>query len=946
MRRRLWKSSTLLFALSAGTAVGAYAQTTGAVQGRVLDSKRNPIRGAVVRISGVNLQGVRTAVSDDLGNYRFPILPPGRYSILGTKEGLNPAKGEFLLGLDKTVTYDLALTTISSATVEVVEKLATVDTTNATTGSNFSSESFLELPTTRDYASMALLTPGVTQDNSGFRIYGASGAENNWVVDGANTTNAEYGTQGKTIPIEFIQEFQVKTGGFEAEYGKATGGIINVITKSGGNEFTGDIFSYYEGNSLQATNQHKNQGFVPAPDGYTTKDYGFDVGGYLVKDKLWFFVAYDRQDHAQDDQIQVGSTAGSLAHQAQTYDLYAAKLTWRLSETQSLIGSVTGDPTTTTGETGDGNHPAIGPESSWAGVAKLGGADFNVRYEVTGDSWFGNLQVSQHKDSHSILPGPGGNGVQNTDWTNQGAVSGGFGDYKREDFTRDNYTGTISKFLDDWGGGHHELKAGFDVQTDTCDYLHGMTGGQEVAYYGATAGVAPYYVHTLLTTPGAIISAPPLAGAPGGIFTDVVPAVVTSSPKHKGFTWFIQDKYNPTPNLTISLGVRDDYTKVVDSGGIQEMNLVNQLAPRLGINYDWVGKGQDKVYLTAGRFFEGMPMDLVIRSFSYERTASVFNYDPLALVPDANWAAGTAPGGTPNSGIVGGNYEPVDPDIKGQYTDNLILGAETTVKNSYVLGVKFIRNYVGRAIEDALGLAASNASAGDYFIMNPGISSPGGQGYPKATRDYKGLEFTAERKLSDHYTWRLSYLWSELNGNYEGEYQGTGGPNGTGQLDPNISSAFDEPAFLVNNHGFLSGDRRSQLKGNGSYDWDNGVTLGVTANYMTGTPVTAMGMADQVTPFSYPNRYELFLAPRGAYGRTPSTFQVNANLTYVMKLAGTQKLRIMADITNLLNAQTATTLDQRFNFSGLDSGQTNPAFLKGAAWMQPLTVRVGVRYSF
>jgi len=939
MNHRPWFLPVVALAIASGATLPVFAQTTGGVQGRVLDTQKKPLAGATVRIASPNLQGVRTAVTDASGSYRFVLLPPGRYTVTALREGRNPSRGEVSVGLDKTVTLDLALGAIASAVVEVTEKLTIVDTTNTTIGSSFSAETFTTLPTSRDYADMALMTPGVTEDAAGYRVYGSSGAENNFVVDGINTTNAEYGTQGKKIPIEFIQEFQVMTGGFDAEYGKATGGVINVITKSGGNEFTGDLFSYYEGNDLQASNRHSNQGFVPAPRGYTTKDYGFDAGGYLVKDKLWYFVAYDRKDHTQDDQIQVGSTAGALAHQQETDNLYALKLTWQISDSQKLIASLIGDPTTVNGETGDSNHLAIGPESSWAGVDKKGGTDFNLRYEVTGTSWFGNLQASRHSETHSVLPGPNGGGVQVTDDTaaGNGSVSGGFGDTRTEDFQRNNLTGSFSKFLTD-AAGQHEVKVGFDVQDDTCNYVHSYTGGQEVQSYGS------YYVHSYLTTPDAVINAPATVGGPGGVFYAPV-ASVTSKPEHKGLTWYIQDKWTPVANLNINVGLRDDYLKVIDSAGVVQMNLPNQLAPRLGITYDWKGKGQDKLYLSAGRFYEGMPMDLVIRSFSYERQASVYNYSPTAMTPDANWAAGTnAANPTPLSSIVGGNYEPVDPNIKAQYTQELIMGAETTVQNTYVLGAKFIRNYVGRAIEDALGLV--NNPNGDYMIMNPGISSPIGMGYPKATRDFRGLEVTAERKYLDHYTWRLSYLWSVLSGNYEGEFQGTGGANGTGQLDPNISSAFDEPAFLVNNHGNLSGDRRSQVKANGSYDWDCGLTLGLTATYMTGTPVTAMGNADLVQPFPYPGRYELFLAPRGAYGTTPATFQVNANLSYLVKLAHAQKLRIMLDITNLLNAQTATTLDQRYNFSGADVGQTNPNFLKAAGWMLPLTARLGVRYSF
>jgi hypothetical protein len=164
-------------------------------------------------------------------------------------------------------------------------------------------------------------------------------------------------------------------------------------------------------------------------------------------------------------------------------------------------------------------------------------------------------------------------------------------------------------------------------------------------------------------------------------------------------------------------------------------------------------------------------------------------------------------------------------------------------------------------------------------------------------------------------------------------------------LDPNINSAFDEPDFIVNSYGRLSGDRMHQLKANGYYEWDFGLSLGFAFSYATGTPVNRLGYADQVLPYPY-TRYELFLAPRGSEGRTPSTTRLDLNLAYGFKLAAKQQVRLMFEITNLLDSQPAVALDQRYNFSGLDVGQTNTYFKAPSGFQAPRTVRFGVRYSF
>jgi len=347
-------------------------------------------------------------------------------------------------------------------------------------------------------------------------------------------------------------------------------------------------------------------------------------------------------------------------------------------------------------------------------------------------------------------------------------------------------------------------------------------------------------------------------------------------------------------------------------------------------------------------------MDLVIRSFSIERKPTVYNYQdnagPTSLqpvvipVPNSNTPPIPAVIGQ-QSTITGSSAEPIDPDLKGEFKDEFTLGIETTVQDNYVLGAKYIRNYLGRVIEDALDNTTATTSQA-YLIMNPGLSHDVGVQYPRATRDYKGIELSFTRKLLDNYTYTLSYLWSELTGNYEGGFSGVGGPSGTGQLDPNITAAFDEPAFLVNNYGPLSSDHKHQLKGNGLYDFGNGLTIGATASLITGTPINRMGSSDTVQPIPYSNRWELFLLPRGSQGRTPTITQLDLNFAYAFTFRARQRLTILMDVKNILDSQAATAVDQRYNFHGGDIGQTNPNFNQPIAYQAPRSIRFGVRYSF
>ena len=174
------------------------------------------------------------------------------------------------------------------------------------------------------------VAPGVSTDanpnnptQNTITVYGSSGAENAYYIDGVNTTNAEYGFQGKELNFEFIQEVDVKTGGYQAEYGRATGGIINVITKSGGNDFTGDVFGYYDADSLQANTKPvvSTNGTVKS---FTRKDYGADLGGAILRDKLWFFAAYDRVPGSIDRTLPGDET--TVVRSPSRSNLGAAKL--------------------------------------------------------------------------------------------------------------------------------------------------------------------------------------------------------------------------------------------------------------------------------------------------------------------------------------------------------------------------------------------------------------------------------------------------------------------------------------------------------------------------------------------------------------------------------------------------------------------------------------------
>jgi hypothetical protein len=287
----------VLCAVSLGCLSGLYAQTTGDIAGDATVAGGKGIAGVAVTVAGPALQGTRLATTDANGRYRVSLLPPGQYNVTFTLQNFaTETRQNITVNLDRLTTLNVLLHPTLSEQVNVVGE-APVDTTSTTLGTNLNTRAIETLPTGRNYSSIVQVVPGTSTDTNPensqqatVTVYGSAGNENQFIIDGVNTTGVEYGFQGKELNFEFIKEVEVKAGGYEAEYGRSTGGIINVITKSGGNNFSGDVFGYLDNDSLQADADPvvSTAGTVA---GFTKQDYGADLGGFIVKDKLWFFGA-------------------------------------------------------------------------------------------------------------------------------------------------------------------------------------------------------------------------------------------------------------------------------------------------------------------------------------------------------------------------------------------------------------------------------------------------------------------------------------------------------------------------------------------------------------------------------------------------------------------------------------------------------------------------------
>ncbi len=898
-----------------------FAQTTGSIRG-VVETGGTPLPGVTVEARSPSLQGFRASVTDADGRFNLTLLPPGAYTVTSTLEGFAANAQTVRLALGQAATIKVELIAAAKAEVTVTAQAATVETESNSVGRNMDAAAFQALPTGRNYASVAQLTSGVNTDDSDTRntsitVYGSTGLENAYLVDGANTTGVEIGSQGKVLNFEFIQEVEVKAGGYEAEYTGAQGGILNVVTKSGGNEFHGDAFGYFDNDSLQAENKHLDQitsGGVPA--GFTRSDYGADLGGFIMKDRLWFFAAYDHVKNTDQTQITTGPEFGTITDLDTSSNLYSGKLTWTINSSNTLIGTVFGDPTDDTGAVGVVN----GPPTTYNGTVTVGGTDFGARYQGTLSSKvLVTGQFGYHHENVDTLPGPGGNqiyyldGTSGTDIASGGfSGTGGDGQFASKTFTRYDYLADASYFL-----GNHDLKAGFAYQRIDADVIRDTSGGQFVSILDPFPDdplQRTVYGHTFFAGPDATID-------------NATIAPVIATPQNNVFAAFLQDRWSVLSNLTINAGVRWEKQEIKGLDDITYIS-IDHFSPRVGVTWDFLNNGRSKAYASYSQFVPLIPMDMNIRSLNGERDGSTFNFSPT----DTNCDPEADTEETPCE-IRGTAVDDIDPNLKSPYSEEVLAGVEYQFGTSWIVGLRGIYRALGRILEDTYIPELDN-----YAFFNPG-SSVLAPSFSPGKRYFRGIQITAQKQMSDNWMIYASYMYSTLRGNYDGSARTIGG---FFARNPFITDDFDYPEFQVNANGNLGLDRTNQAKLQTAYAFPFGLTMSASAYYQTGTPLSRIGWWNG---YAGP---ELFLLPRGSEGRTPDTYEMDLQADYGLRL-GPVTVHLLASLFNVLNRQQITQIDQRWAFDQADNDlpePTNDQYGQGNQWQQPRTLRFGLRVSF
>ncbi len=687
MRTRVF-ATLLAFALLALPA--AAQEQTGSITGTVKDSSGAVLPGVTVEARSPAAVGVSSAVTDANGIYRFPALPPGTYEVTASLQGFVPAKvSDALVTLGKELKIELALRLAGVAeTVNVTAGSPLIDVKQNATFSTIDREAIDRIPKGRDFTTILKTTAGAQAESKagGTQIDGASGSENRFIIDGMDTTNLQDGTSGKTMLLDFVQEVQVKSSGYNAEFGGATGGVISVVTKTGSNSFHGSGGTWYNNDGMQGAirpgvrfnPQHTSvaeTGLITPDDQWTYWSPMGDIGGPIMHDKLWFYggMNYSRDDMGRDA-IFYTDPSKTNRHftwwDSQKYLNYnvSTQLSNKLRLKFSASNQRNGARRTAPGLQPN-NTLALDPSAIYPnGVASAGmttgtfdknadgsinQAAFDNRYTNTGTNsqndtyvgnadwiitpkFFVNAQAGMFYTNSTTPPEFRGDQVVH-------AFSGANNDSV---MTAAGYPTVPAQFQQVNGFTDNKSSAGTvrniytrDFINANATYYHSMKGqhtfkagmrferfGNDALIGNALPRVNVFWGQTY-TNPD---TAQTLTGKYG--YYELEQPGTIGAVHSNNYAFWVQDGWEVNNKLTLNLGVRTenehipsfkDPAQFPDALSIT-FGFMDKLAPRLGFAYDVKGDGRWKAYGSYGWFYTITPLELPRGSFGGDHWVQYF----------------------------------------------------------------------------------------------------------------------------------------------------------------------------------------------------------------------------------------------------------------------------------------------------------------------------------
>ncbi len=708
MSKKKWFLGLLIATLLVAFAGPAGAQETavkGNLAGTVYDSTGAVVPGAKVTLSGP--MGTKSETSDGVGSFVFPLLVPGLYSVRVEKQGFNVAEVKDIeVFTNRTAAIRVTLKPGAiTQVIEVTEGAVAVDTSSTAVSANLNDTFYTKIPLQRGIAGIFYLSPGVVSGGaSGFSnpsISGGSGLENQYVADGVNITDAAfgglgvfsrvYGSLATGINLSFVKEVQVKTGGYEPQYGKSTGGIVQIVTKSGGSEYHGGIGAFFQPTELEKERRNPDDAEFRRVNkvGKLVNTAGYDVhaelGGYIpgFKDKIFFFGSYNP---AETQRLALAPVnAGLFAHgpflnRTFTHN-WAGKLTWKLSDKHQIESSGFGDPA----HTGTGPFRRLRMDNNTAfSKLQFGTKNWATRYNgaitptwsvnasftwdinTFSETGFANLNEIVDQTQTFNLPGQRGEFVPVGLGFNEPTEANTFGvnvDTQKTFHFGGSHTFSVGYRLERpfydgsrTNSGPTYIVPGCNANNPSC-----TTTPSRLRRLGSAIGTEANQVWRITLAPDTanpvastlfpsdptctlcpFFPVPGITGpGPNGMsrvllrifrsefgLQNGVASFSTNGTYHAAY---VNDSWSPSKYVTMNLGLRWEQQAL--RGGAISYTFTDNWSPRVGVVVDPKGDRKSKLYANFSRLTYAIPLDLAERALTNEldlfglRTAPQFTVD-------------------------------------------------------------------------------------------------------------------------------------------------------------------------------------------------------------------------------------------------------------------------------------------------------------------------------
>lgn len=986
-------------------------QTTAKIFGVVQLEDGSQVPGVSVEATSPKLVGKATSITDENGVFRLANLAPGVYKLVFSLQGFQTVvQDNVLLKLEQTLTLkiEMKLGNIEEA-VTITGQVAQIDVKSTSKGMTLTKEVFQTLPKGRNFDSLATAIPGVSMETlllGGLSVDGASGLENVYFVDGVDTTNIKNGRVGQDVSYDFADEVQVKSSGYNAEFGGSLGGVINIVTRSGGNEFHGEVLGYYSGaklrtqlrDVLQLNRADTSQASFYPYEYWYGKDTeqrfegGLNLGGYIFKDKLWFFGTV-MPVYFTNTRTTTHFDGGVKDWKRTTNTMnFQLKLTAQPLKNLRIGASVVNNFFKYKGNVGTLRGQALANTSS---TPKVSYNDFGFSYPNLSGTFSADLTVGNNfmlstrggyfktdQNKQLVKPSePCWQFLTENDYdatTNIGLLdvpaayqrSSGFQNYAFTDSqeTKKSINQKISLGFDVSYfmnlAGEHSWKAGLawgrrgqDVDNTASYGIMFFDWDHDFIKYGTNYGRGKYGNYAVRNNA--------IAG-PYGDFYDAFSNTLSV---------YIQDSWTIANKFTLNFGVRAESESIPSyaTGNPEYEKLVpikfelgDKIAPRFGFVWDVNGDSSLKLFGSYGIFYDVMKLEMASGSFAGSKwkstyyTLDTYEWDKIGVndyYPGTNLA--TFDYRMPS-------FNTTDPDMKPMTQQEISLGLEKRLREDLSLSMRLVNKHLLWAIEDC-GVVVPDLGE-MYYITNPGgdflkaryddskaagyipMNAPGPT---KAVRDYYAVNVAVDKRFSNNWLGGISYTFSSLKGNYNGLSSG----DEVGRTNPNVERYFDNwymsrDLNMKDSNGPLPSDRPHYLKVYGSYSFPFGVTTGLVFNAMSGTPTSTEWNMDYAgyMPFG-----------RADQKRAPTLMFANFYVEYNLKL-GKNNLNISVNVENITDTKTAQRLfpvynkgviaisDQRIADGPWDIEdyyhQHDPRYLKGYLFYGPLQARLGLKFSF